>query len=773
MHRFILLLVTLTGLQTTSLVCSDEWTMEQVGDKDLGLIWHTPIHVGPDRWMMASNNGVIVVVTDSGKTLTRLDVGICSDLVCLANVGTAVVIGAADGTLLYTTDQGSTLKSIGVVPGGITAMQALDSNEFAVSTRSGTVSIVNKEAGTVTVVYADSTQQFNGMDVHQGELSVIGFRGTIIHTTNRGESWTTTFHDSTIDFTTCCRIDDSTLVLGATYARVYVTEDNGRAIVNSYQAKTYSKQMNPVEWVTSITHWKDTIFFTGHFFPRTPERYFNVYRSTDRGSTWEGFEYPEDAIYHSVVAWPPWCMYWDEGGIGRLVLANQQYGVLHLCSSSDMGEHWVSDSVMIGRAGEVVEYSGETMLGSLSYFAADTSHGKLYILAKESFEPSGLLPQLTKLYESPNEGKDLFLLGTFSSNVNSISIQDSVIVLGCDSGSVLMSYDLGRTFSERIVVDSAIIYNGVSTIGHTPGGLFVLFDEFPRSGDGVDHRGWVATMDRAQNVRQLPYARPFINDIVTAPYVYGNKVLFVLHEVDTARLVIASYIVTWDTETDQVTTEDVTEILRDWISYEAAVKYVDDKHIWIATSTQVLVYDRATKQAQRIPEFQRNKMLFGNGPAEGMAVSDGTNFIYLNGALYATTTPPTGWTKAVPCGSTERIGISISRVVGLGNGRFFVVGSPFNRILIAPSPTSVFEEVSIQRAASDAVAVRMGMPVLVEAPDATRVYCIDLMGRSSILSTSHVESGIHVNTATLFAGMYVIVAESSSGLITRSVLVMP
>ena len=773
MHRFFLLLVTLSSLQTTSLVCSDEWTMEQVGDKDLGLIWHSPIHVGPDRWMMASNNGVIVVVTDSGKTLTRLDVGICSDLVYLANVGTAIVIGAADGALLYTTDQGSTLKSIGVVPGGITAMQALDSNEFAVSTRSGTVSIVNKEAGTVTVVYADSTQQFNNMDVHQGELSVIGFRGTIIHTTDRGESWTTTNHDSAIDFTACCRIDDSTLVLGATYARVYVTEDNGRTIVNSYQAKTYSKQMNPVERVTSITHWRGAIFFTGEFFPRTPERYFNVYRSIDRGSAWTGFEYPEEAIYHSVSAWPPLCMYWDEGGIGRLVLANQQNGVLHLCSSIDMGEHWVSDSVMIGRAGEVVEYSGETLLGSLSYFAADTSHGKLYILAKEKFEPAGLLPMLTKLYESPNEGKDLFLLGTFSSNVNSISIDDSVIVLGCDSGSVLMSNDLGRTFSERIVVDSAIIYNYVGTTGHTPGGLFVLFDEFSRAGDGINQQGWVATMDKQRSVTQMPLARTFGNDRITPPYVYGSKVLCIMHVVDTSRLVTASYVVTWDTETDQVTTEDVTEILRDWIVYSSAIKYVDDKHIWIATSTQVLVYDRATKQAERISQFQKSKLLYGKGAADGMAVSDGTNFIYLNGPVYATTTPPTGWTKAVPCGSTERIGISISRVVGLGNGRFFVTGSPFNRILTAPFPTSVTEDASIQRDTSDAVAVRMGAPVLIKAPGATRVYSIDLMGRSSILSTLHVESGIHVNTSTLFPGMYVFVVESSSRLITRSVLVMP
>ena len=279
-----------------SLWCAGDWIMNQLGNKDLGVNWSSPTLVGPDHWMMTSDNGTIVVVTDTGRTITRMDVGICSKLNCLTVVGDDLVVGAEDGTMLLSYSGGATWEPIAAVGEGITAMAVINDNTLAVCTGKGMVYLVSLSSRTSTLVYNDPTARFMGMDMHRGELSVVGYKGTIIHSSDIGLTWQRTQHDSTIDFSCCHRPDDSTLVIGATLTRIYVTTDNGRTILNSYQPKTHADWIKGVEPVLSITHFGNSIFYTGVFPPRSPERYFNVYRSDDRRATWRGYEYQVSTI---------------------------------------------------------------------------------------------------------------------------------------------------------------------------------------------------------------------------------------------------------------------------------------------------------------------------------------------------------------------------------------------------------------------------------------------------------------------------------------------
>lgn len=753
-------------------LCGDDWTMERVGRKDLGVNWNSPLHVAPDKWMIATDNGVIVVVTDSGRTFTPLDVGICSDLVCLAKVGDAIIVAAANGTLLYTTDEGVNIKSLGVIAGGIKAMQALDAAEFAVCTNTGSVRIVNWKTGTNQEVYNDVAKSFTCMDVHNGELSVIGYAGTIIHTTDRGVTWTTTQHADTVVFTSCCRVDDSTLVLGASYARVYVTENNGRTIVNAYQAKSYFKMDNRnLEAVTNITHWGGAIFFTGEFFPRDPEEFFNVYKSTDRGKSWTGFPFPTD---EPVPGWTPVCLYWDEAGIGRLVLNYSTAGTVVPCSSTDMGEHWQSDTALLAFGSEIVNQDGIRTVATRDYFATATIFQKLFVLGKVTYASafSNAYISLKKLYESSNGGQDFTPLVTLKPNVNSIASYDSILVLGCDSGSVLISHDLGRTFSDRIVVDSATIYNGVSVCGHTGEGRFVTFTTIRK--DNRTHEGWISTVDSKGVVQPMPLPRTFDYDRLTAPYVSGDTVFAIYHEIDSSLLVVtASYIVTWDTKTDNVVLEDITDMLRDWVEFNAAIKYASEEKLWIATSTQVFVYDRATKQSQAIPELATKKTVISSKSAGGWSVSDEGNMIYMNGTLFATNTSPTGWQRISPCGAVNGKVTEARSATSLGNGRYFVVTPKANYILTAPTVASVAKHEWQPAGAPSTFVVKIGDPVFLDLVEHPSLYCHDVMGRRIPVHATPTEGGALVTTAAWSPGMYVFVSESSHTLTTRTVLLVP
>lgn len=108
MIRWITTVLALGLLYVPQTLCADDWTMNRIGEKDLGVSWSSPTLVGPDRWMMTSDNGTIVVVTDTGRTITRMDVGICSKLNCLTVFGDDIVVGAEDGTMLSSTDGGAT-----------------------------------------------------------------------------------------------------------------------------------------------------------------------------------------------------------------------------------------------------------------------------------------------------------------------------------------------------------------------------------------------------------------------------------------------------------------------------------------------------------------------------------------------------------------------------------------------------------------------------------------------------------------------------------------
>lgn len=653
----------------------------------------------------------------------------------------------------------------------MTAMAAINENTVAVCTGKGIVYAVSRSSKSSTVVYNDPTARFMGMDMHGGELSVVGYKGTIIHSTDLGLTWQRTQRDSTIDFTCCHRLDDSTLVIGATLTRIYVTTDNGRTILNSYQPKSHPDWAKGVEPVLGITHFGNSIFYTGVFPPRTPERYFNVYRSDDRGATWTGYEYPNDL---SLSVWPPAALYWDEKGVGRLVLASIGDGAIQLCSSTDMGVHWEADTIILSKGTEIFTDGAYSSFGTRSFVAAAKTSNKLFVLARYFSRPLGKPQFEARVYESINNGEDLTLFATVPGQWRTIAVLDSTVVVGGDSGIVIVSEDLGKTPFQGAIVDASLNQPELNIWSATADGSLVLYSQTREVVAGGQHTGWIYTMDRARHLTPIPLNRTYVNDRLTMPFVEGDVVWAVYHEVDTAFVVISSNLVEWNTKTNQITSTDFTDLLHTWVRYTASIRYVNEELFWLATPIQEIVYDRATRQARFMPEFL-SKPLNIKGNVGGAVVADGKNIFFRtpDGDLYVSNPSLEVWSPVKRCAIGTALSNSPSSIVPLGDGRYFVTAGPANYILTPPSPTWVSEQDNTPLPSPPAIAVKQGFTISLPAPAGASVYCVDLLGNFIPVETIQTETDAQTSTAALTPGMYVFVVHSPSYTQTTGVMITP
>lgn len=748
-------------------LCADGWTMERVGQRDIGFVWTAPLQIG-DYWLVGSSNGTVVKLSDAAKEIEQYDIGTCSDIVAIAKAGTTILVGCMDGTIHQSTDGGVTWSSLTDIEDVITAMVGLDDNSVVACSDNGVVYLIDLVKGNQRPLYSEAGIQFRGLDYHQGELTAIGRRGVMVHTTDRGESWQRTPFDSTDDFAACYRVNDSILVLSCYKTQVLLTTNNGRLVKARKKIKSYSSQkLREADALSCVSHLGNRVYCTGFITPIYDERHFNLYWTDDWGTTWDSSAYYLHGMTASTIHPQALCL--DADSTMRLYISDPERCVMLSCVHLETSDTLHPDTMVLGAPSRYYARYGSPELVQQCLVAADTSDGILYGLQQWRYAVGNEVAE-TELVRSTNKEETWEEIATMPSTCWSIAVAGSSILVSADSGSVYLSTDWGSSFSERMFVDTAFKTNFLAIEGGIVGGEFVLFSSVRRSSDSGKRNGKIMTLNKLGEITVCPLPNDAHNDVVTKPFVRHNTVYSMYHVTDTNWIPQTSHIIAWDVTANQIHTTDITDLIKTDVGYGATILFVDDTSIWIGLRSTVVRYNPSTHQVASIDGLRFNPMM--TAPIMKLVVDHGVGVCVNEFGVKVSSTPYATWYELDRCGSVKQNILRLSSFTCLGNNQYFAGGIRYNYLITGPGVPSDVPEHRAESPQHEARAVVVGTMVDVGAINASEASATDINGRCFALSVYPEGDHSYIATTGLTPGVYHVSAISDSGETQMTILVL-
>ncbi|RPI68142.1 MAG: hypothetical protein EHM43_05790, partial [Ignavibacteriae bacterium] len=236
---FVQLLIAVIVLSASPLY-SQQLTMIQHSTKDFGVNWVGPVKLDDGSLLYGTDNGQLVHARVENGSYELIDVGTCADLTAISTNGRYVIVGDHDGVVHVSSDLGRTWRSVALNDGPIKATTSSAETRAFIGTSSGSVVSLDPAELTYEVLFHDGSAEIVWMDDSR-EVTLVAFRyGRLLHSSDKGQTWSQFRHDSSHDFVSGHRYDDSTIIMGGYLTSVFISRDQGATFTKATPIKTYS-----------------------------------------------------------------------------------------------------------------------------------------------------------------------------------------------------------------------------------------------------------------------------------------------------------------------------------------------------------------------------------------------------------------------------------------------------------------------------------------------------------------------------------------------------
>lgn len=281
-------------------------------------------------------------------------------------------------------------------------------------------------------------------------------------------------------------------------------------------------------------------------------------------------------------------------------------------------------------------------------------------------------------------------------------------------------------------------------------------------------------VDADQNVQMIPLQQTYDHDYLTSPFVGSLSVMAMYHEVDTNRRVTSSQLIEWDVRTNQVSLIDVTDLLRDAIVFSSEIMYANDSLVWIAVNDRMYVYDRVTGVGSYFDEMADGSSYKKHGMTRNLAADDAATIAIRRFEVMGYNSASPTWNVVSRCGSTTNVNFQPTDIVSIGEGRYFVSGTPCNYVLTVPAATAIREaDIGTDALPTDRLIVERGSTLELSGTESGPVWCYDVTGASLPIVFHQTSNTMVIDTSGLSPGLYFLSLGSNTSQVTRTLIICP
>ncbi|HCN06144.1 MAG TPA: hypothetical protein DIS79_11045 [Bacteroidetes bacterium] len=531
-----LFVVVVCIVSTTTLMKAQSWLLESRPEQGFGALWGKGFEKNEDEVLYPSSRGMLITWNKRLRTWSVDTLPTNESLLTVIMVDDTVIVGSSEGRVWQRFGSGP-WSGKHVANGEIRRLQRIRGQTFLVTSGGelGTYSAFDQR---FIVRYSEPGNEYFHVEDFGDELLAYGRIGTIVRSTNSGDTWSVFRSGGEDSWYSIARGQGDTVVLGAGRSRVIRSFDRGKTLVDSTMLMNvpvvFSEKSTKTQHRILVVKWYDGGFFAGGELTRSLGRDADsLFHSTDAGKTWRGIGIPRaykgltDGLYPRDLRVGSdgrgWCLSMAGGDVAWMFRTN------------DHCRTWQLDTILPTRGYFLEDDTSITVIGFR--LASSSLYGtpeEIYRLRRPFVERT--LTRLAPILERSIDRGERWMQTTSFDENDVWTNADVSFVLGRSGNVYQYERDgwLKSTLTSPVIDDSLIEVEWYGGSGKELGVARLRVQRTTGNADTI--RRWVLTTDH-EVWDTLPIQDTEGKLIQSTPHIADGRIFIpVAYEIDSGRI---------------------------------------------------------------------------------------------------------------------------------------------------------------------------------------------------------------------------------------------